>query len=473
MKVPGFVGPTYEMDAVTFDCQKSVNLYAIISEVGTSKSVAALRSAPGYNLFATAGGGPIRGAKTAANGRAFVVSGFDFYEINTDGTTTDRGNLLTATNRVSMAENGNQLIIVDGTYGYTFTFATDTFAQIVDGDFPTADIVTFLDGYFIVNDNGTNNFYISGLLDGTTWDALDFSNAASNPDNLVSLIADTGNLWLFGSSQSTEVFQNTGAATFPFERIPGAVIQTGCAAPFTVQAFDNTIAWLGVDEQGRGVVWKANGYSAQRLSNQAIEAIIASATDFTESYAYVYHEQGHVFYCLQIKGLNTTLVYDGATGLWHERTFVDNATNTTQQHRGSCHFFFNQKNLIGDRESGKIYQQSLSFYDHDGDEMHRIRVSPHLQEEKRNITFSNFELDIETGRGLVTGQGSDPQVMMKYSNNGGRTYSAERWVSAGAIGKYKTRVRFSRCGSARDRVWHVRYSEPTFFQINEAYINVP
>jgi hypothetical protein len=178
-----------------------------------------------------------------------------------------------------------------------------------------------------------------------------------------------------------------------------------------------------------------------------------------------------VFYCLQIKGLDTTLVYDGATGMWHERIFVDNLTNTEQQHRGSCHLFFNQKNLIGDRTSGKIYDQSLSFYDHDGDEMHRIRVSPHLQDEKRNIAFSSFELDMETGRGLTTGQGSNPQIMLKYSNDGGRTYSPERWVSTGAIGKYLTRVRWGRCGSARDRIWFIRYTEPTFFQINEAYIN--
>ena len=470
MKVTGFVGPTYTMDALTFDAQRCVNLYPIISEIGTSKSVSALRSTPGYDLFATAGGGPIRGAKTASNGRAFVVSGFDLYEINADGTATDRGNVLTATSRVSMAENGDQLIIVDGTYGYIFNFGTNVLTQISDPDFPACNNVTFLDGYFIVPATGTNNFYISGLLDGTTWATLDFSNAAANPDNLVAVIADTGNLWLFGT-QSTEIFQNTGAAAFPFERIPNAIIQTGCAAPHTVQAFDNTIAWLGVDEQGRGVVWKANGYEAQRLSNQSIEAIIASAEDFTESYSYVYHEQGHVFYCLQIKGLDTTLVYDGATGLWHERIFVDNATNMQEQHRGSCHFFFNQKNMIGDRASGKIYQQSLSFFDHDGDEMHRIRVSPHQQDEKRNISFSSFELDVETGRGLTTGQGSDPQIMMKYSNDGGRTYSAEKWVSLGALGKYKTRARWSRCSSARDRVWHVRYTEPTFFQINEATIN--
>lgn len=470
MIAQGFVGATYEMDALTFDAQRLVNMYPIVSESGTSKSVAALRSIPGYSLYATVGGGPIRGAKTAANGRGFVVSGFDLYEINADGTSTNRGTLLTATSRVSIAENGNELIIVDGQYGYLFNYSTNVFTQISDPDFPACDVVTFLDGYFIVPAKGTNNFYISGILDGSTWDTLDFSNAASNPDNLVSCIADTGGLWLFGT-QSTEVFQNTGAAGFPFERISGAIIQTGCAAPFTVQAFDNTIAWLGVDEQGRGVVWKANGYAAQRLSTQSIEKKIASAVDFTESYAYVYHEQGHVFYCLQVKGLDSTLVYDGATGQWHERVFFSALTNEELQHRGGCHFFFNQKNMIGDRESGNIYEQKLDKYSFNGDAIHRIRISPHMAQEKKNIAFSSFELDCETGIGLQSGQGQDPQIMMRYSNDGGRTYGNEMWKTIGAVGKYRTRVKWSRCGSARDRVWMVKYTEPTFFQINEAYIN--
>lgn len=470
MIVQGFVGPTYTLDAKTFDCQRCVNMYPIASEIGTSKSVSALASCPGYSTFATAGGGPIRAAKTVASGRAFVVSGFNLFEINIDGTTTNQGTLLTATSRVSIAENGTQLMMVDGVYGYIYNMDTDVFTQITDADFPVADVVTFQDGYFIVNVHGTPYFAISDLYDGLTWDILDRSLAASNPDNLISLVNDNGNLWLFGD-RSVEVFQNTGNATFPFERIPGAVIQTGCAAPFTVQSFDNTVAWLGVDEYGRGVVWKANGYSAQRMSTQAIEAIISTSTDFAESYSYVYHEQGHIFYVLQVKGLDTTLVYDGATGQWHERTFVNTVLNSTEQHRGSCHLFFDQKNLIGDRETGVIYQQSLSIYDHNGYPMHRERISPHMAQEKRNIPFSNFEIDCETGRGLQSGQGSDPQVMMSYSDDGGRTYSNERFVSAGAAGKYKTRVRWARCGSARDRVWKVRYTEPTFFQINEAYVN--
>lgn len=466
----GFVGPTYNLPAKTFDVQRSVNLYPMASEVGTSKSVTSLASCAGYSSYVDVLTGPIRGAKTTANGRGWAIGGGFLYEVTGLNLYTNRGSLLTTSGTVSIAENGTQIMIVDGQYGYIFNMDTNVFEQIVDPDFPICDTVTFQDGYFIVNQSGTPNYFISALYDGLSWDVLDFSNAITNPDNLVAVLSNMGNLWLFGD-RSVEVHQNTGAAQFPFELIEGAIIQTGCAAAFTVQPFDNSIAWLGVDEQGRGVVWRATGYQAMRMSNQSIEAKIAESSDFTDSYAYTYHEQGHVFYVLQIRGLNTTLVYDGSTNQWHERTFFNEDANETERHRGACHFFFDQKNLIGDRETGKIYQQSLSIYDHNGVQMQRIRVSPHINNERKLISFASLELDCENGAGLQTGQGSDPQVVMSYSDDGGRTWSNERQVSLGKAGKYQSRVRWTRLGQARDRVFQVKYSEPTFFQINEAYIN--
>ena len=417
MKVP-FVGSSYQMDALSFGVQRSINMYPLISETANTKSVSALRGCPGYVEFADIGGGAIRGGISSTADRAFFVSGDEFYEVFADGTSTKHGDLNTQVGQVSMAENAFQVMVVDGSDGWIFTKATDTWTQITDIDFPETSVVTYQDGYFIVVDDGTQDFYISAINDGTSWDALDFAAAESSPDNLISVLSDNGNLWLFGN-RSIEVYQNTGAASFPFERIAGAIIQTGCAGKFTPAKFDNSVVWLGVDEQGQGVVWRANGYSAQRISTQAIEKIINSAEDFSDSYSWVYHEQGHVFYCLQIRGLETTLVYDGATREWHERMFKDPDTNTRQLHRGSCHVFFAQKNLIGDRLTGKIYDLDLSYQDDNGDEQIRERICPHYQDEKRLISYSSFELDMEVGVGLNSGQGSDPQIMMQYSDDGG------------------------------------------------------
>ncbi len=469
MRIP-FVGPSYQMDARSFDVQRTVNLYPLMAEVQGTKAVTALRGTPGRELFATVGGGPIRGCISSTSGRAFVVSGDSFYEILSDGTSTDHGSLNTQTNRVSIAENSTQIIIVDGQDGWIFTKATDTWAQIVDVDFPTCSIISYQDGYFLTFEDGSQKFYISALNDGTSWDPLDFTSVESSPDDLTGIISDNGNVWLFGN-RSVEVYQNTGNVDFPFERIGGAIIQTGCAAGFTVQKFDNTIAWLGVDEQGRGVVWKAEGYQARRLSTQAIESKINSVESFDGSYAWVYHQQGHIFYVLQIKGLDTTFVYDGSTGLWHERQYQDASLNARKQDRGACHFFFNQKNLVGDTETGKIYNMALNIYADNGDEIIRERICPHIQDEKRVIEHSCFELDMEVGVGLTSGQGSDPQIMMQYSDDQGSTYSNELWRSIGKKGQYSTRVDWRQLGQSRDRVYKIQYSDPTFIQINEAYLN--
>jgi hypothetical protein len=475
MKVP-FVGPSYQMDALSFGVQRSINMFPLMAEVAATKSVSALRGTAGYTLFAVAGDGPCRGSISSTADRSFVVSGQGFYEVLASGTTVLHGNLNTFTDLVSMAENVNQVMVVDGEDGWIFDKTSDTFTQITDVDFPTTSYVTYQDGYFIVTEDETQNFWISALNNGLVWDALDFTAVESSPDDLVVAFSDNGNLWL-GGNRSVEVYQNTGGtltgagAGFPFERIAGAVIQTGVASRFTFQKFDNSVVWLGVDEQGQGVVWIANGYSAQRISTQAIEKLINEANDFTAAFSWVYHEQGHIFYVLQIAELETSLVYDGNTGQWHERMFKNPDTNLREIHRGSTQFFFDRKNLVTDRTNGNIYELSLNFQDDNGDEQIRERISPHYQDEKRLMSYSTFELDMEYAVGLTTGQGSDPQIMMQYSDDGGRNWSNELWQTIGKQGVYTNRVIWRQLGRGRDRVFKVRVSDPVFVQINEALIN--
>lgn len=468
MKIP-IVGPSYVMDARSFDVQRTINLYPLASEVGTSKDVVALKKCPGTAVYRTVGGGPIRGAISTSRGRAFVVSGFDLYEITSTGS-VNHGALNSATGRVSIAENGDQVMIVDGTDGYVFTQSTDTLVEVTDGDFPQASVVVFLDGYFIVNKVGTAAFFISALNDGTSWDALDFAVVSSNPDDLVGMIADRGNLWLFGN-RSVEVFDNTGNASFPFERIDSAVIPTGCEAAFAIVRANNRIYWLGVDEQGRGVVWKSDGFNAIKISTQAIDKRIAESVRRDESYAWVYHQQGHPFMCLQVKGLDTTLVCDLSLEQWHERSFQNKNINAREQHRGSCHFVFDNKNLIGDRENGNIYDLSLSYYDDAGDAMVWERVTPHYDQERRLISHSSLEIDCEVGRGQPSGQ--DPLIALRYSDDGGFTYSNWLTKSLGKLGEYTTRVRWHRLGAARDRVYHIKGTANGPFQLNEAFLNGP
>lgn len=467
MPVVPFVGSTYEMEAETFDNQRSVNLYPILAEVADSKSVAALRSTSGLVEYVTIGLGRIRGGIESGN-RAFFVSGSEFYEVLSDQTSVKRGDLDTAVSFCKLEENPTQIMIIDNEFGYIFNKDTNVFTKITDGDFLTPSSLTFQDGYFIITSGQIGAR--SDLNNGLSWNALNRTTVESSPDDLVCVFSDSSNLWFFGT-KSTEVFQNTTATDFSYTRINGAIIETGCAAALSVQEIDNAVIWLGTDQNGDAIVWRSNGYNAQRVSTQAIEKKIAEGTNFNESYAWVYHERGHAFYILQVKGLNTTLCLDLATGLWHERVYRDPLSGDEKQHRGTCHIFFNKKHLVGDRLSGKIFDMRLDVYEDDGAPLVKTRVSPHYDEAKRLLTHAQFELDMQTGVGSQTGQGQNPQVMMQYSDDGGRTWSDELWRDLGKVGKYKTRVKWNKLGVSRDRVYKVCVSDPVFVQINEAIIN--
>jgi len=443
-------------------------MYPITSEVGDSKSVSALRKTAGLQLYTTVIGGPIRGSITSTSGRAFVVSAQYFAEINSDGSYTEHGTLLTQSGRVSIAENQTQIMVVDGQNGWIFTKDTNVWEQITDTDFPVCAYVTYQDGYFIVPELNTQKMWISALGDGLVWDALVFTSVESSSDNLSAVLSDNGNLWCFGN-RTIEIYQNTGAAAFPFERIAGAIIQTGCEAPFTVQKFGGSIAWLGTDELGQGVVWVANGYRPVRISTSAIERKIASIGNFTTAYAFVYHDRGHQFYCLQINGLDTTLCFDSLTQQWHERSYKNPLSNARELHRAACHFFYNKKHYIGDRVNGNIYELSEEFYSDNGDEIVWERISPHIQNEKKLLRFSSFELDMEIGVGNQTGQGSDPQVMMRYSDDGCKTWSAEKWRSFGKIGEFFKLIIWRRQGTARERIFQWKITDPVPVRITGAY----
>lgn len=470
MKIP-VVGPTYKLDARTFDTQRCVNLFPEISESGDSKNVARLVGTPGLRLFATAGGGPIRGSFTTAGERCFVVSGDTLYELTSTGTATSRGTLNTAIGRVSIAENGTQMMIVDGTNGYIFTLATNSLAVIADAQYPdAATIVGYQDTYFIVNNPGTGDFYISANNDGTSWTATDKTTVESSPDNLVSLLSDHGELFLFGE-KTVEVYYNSGNASFPFDRISQAIMQVGCAAAHTPQSFDNNVVWLGEDTRGGRFIWSvSDAYRPVRISTQAVEEALASVDDVSDAYAWTYKQKGHEFYCLQVPGLMSTWVYDAATQLWHERSYFNPALNREERHLGATFTYFGNKSLVGDRDSGKIYELKLNHYTDNGTEIHRIRITPHLSNEMKRVFITDLMLDMETGVGLT--DGTDPKVMLQVSKDGGRTFGDERWKSFGKLGAYKTRAKWNRLGSSRDWVFKFKITDAVQVSISDCYAQV-
>lgn len=449
-----FLGPSYVYRSVAYDCQRSVNLYPVKSETGTSKSIVGMQGTPGISAFITLPDFPIRGSINV-NGRVFFVAGNKFYETFIDRTYTLRGTLNSATGTISLEDNGFQVCIVDGPDGYIFTLATDVFQEITDPYFLGADTVTFLDGYFVFNKPDSQIYYISSLYDGLTGDALDFASAEGSPDNLVAVKTVHQQCWLFGQS-TVQIVYNSGGADFPLTVVQGSLIQYGCAAPASVAQSANTVFWVGQDDQGNGVVWMANGYQPQRISTHAVEYAIQQYETVNDAVSYTYQEDGHYWYIVNFPSANTTWCFDIELQQWHERAyFLDGVYS---RGRPNNHVFAYGKHLVGDYETGMIYEQSLDIYDDNGAVIRRMRTCPHIADDLEYIYHSKLQIDMEVGVGLDGDAGeanTNPQAMLSWSNDGGHTYSSERWCPMGKIGEYKQRVMWRRLGRARDRVYRL------------------
>jgi hypothetical protein len=65
---------------------------------------------------------------------------------------------------------------------------------------------------------------------------------------------------------------------------------------------------------------------------------------------------------------------------------------------------------------------------------------------------------------LLIATAIDPQVMLRWSDDGGHTWSNEHWRSMGKTGAYGTRVLWRRLGMTlklRDRVYEVSGTDQT------------
>lgn len=451
-----------------------VNVFPEIVADG-GQDAAFLQRCPGLTLLVTIGNGPIRGMWQMGN-YGYVVSGDKFYRVDSTWVATEIGTDAlqgTGSGPVSMADNGTQIFIACDPRGFIYNRVSNTIVEITDPDFPGAVTVGYLDGYFVFNEPDSQRLWITSLLDGTMVDALDFASAEGSPDGLVALIVDHREVWLFGT-QSTEVWYNAATPDFPLQRIQGAYNEVGLIAPYSVAKLDNTIFWLGADARGRGIVYRAEGYAARRISTHAIEWQIQQYENLEETVAYTYQQDGHSFYVLAFPNQNTTWVYDASTESWHERAEFSDGQLT--RHRGNCQMAYANQIAIGDFENGNVYAFDLTNYSDNGAIQKWVRswrALPTGQNDLKRTAQHSLQLNCQMGVGLVTGQGSSPRVMLRWSNDGGHTWSNEHWTSMGAIGQYGLRAMWRRLGMTqklRDRVYEVSGTDPVKIAIMGAEI---
>lgn len=456
-----FVGPAYTARSINADTQRAINCYLELDNA-SKRAPIALYGTPGLVHQFTLPQGPVRAVIREVN-RTWWIAGNGVYMVLADYTIVTLGTIATSAGPVSMASSGAQILVVDGVGGWTVN-NTGVF-PITDPDFPNGvRQATFQDGYFIVTGDGSGKFYISAINDSTQWDGTEFASAEGSPDYTQGCISDHRELWLFGDN-SAEVWVNTGNVDFPFERSANAFVEVGTASASTIAKLDNTILWLGQDDRGAGIVWKMNGYTPFRVSNHAIEFAIQSYAIVSDALAFTYQQEGHAFYVLTFPSAGATWVYDVSTEQWHERAWRNPDLNTLTRWRPNCHVLFNNVHLVGDFETGDVYALDLDAFTDNGDPILRLRTTQTLEREQRYQFFSSLQVDMQTGVGLALGQGSDPKLMLRFSDDGGHSWSNIKETTIGRTGQYSARARFTRLGKGRNRVWEISMTDPVKFAV--------
>jgi len=453
MPVIPFATESYQSAARPLSSQRVVNMYVEV-EGPDKKAPRPLFGAPGMIPFSSIGTGPIRGMRVMSD-VLFAVSGTQLYRVDTNGNgTLISSTAITGNGNVSMSDNGKQLCIVNSAKGYIWSVAAG-WQPITSANFHPAATVTFFDDVFVFDDIDTNQFFISGILDGTSIPG-DFASAEVKPADVKAVLNNHETLLIF-TKKIIESWYDAGNTNFPFARYDGGTIERGLIASQALVEEDNSVFFLGDDL----IFYRLDYPIPRRVSTHGVETQWGKYSTVEDAFAFSYTLNGHKFITLTFPSVPATWVYDIATGEWHERESRDANFNSLSRWRANCFASAYGKLLVGDALSGTIAALDTSTYTELGNPMVGSAVSPPIHADRKRVFMSRYELDVVPGVGVTTGQGSDPQIMLDWSDDGGFTWSGiQQWTSMGRIGEYKKRMRWLRKGQARERIIRVNISDP-------------
>jgi hypothetical protein len=443
---------SYKHSSLPISAQRLVNMYAEVQS-RSAKSKAVVHGCPGITPWLTVGQGPIRGFIVMAE-LLYVVSGQELWTVARDGTLTLKGSGIAGIDRVSLAENGFEIVIVNGANVFSYLAADTTFVQVGSPGAYASDTVTVMNSVFVLEKKGTNQFYISEVLDGRTYDVADFASAESKSDNVLGVTEYNGLLYAFGTN-SIELNDYTGAAAFPFSAIKGGVISRGIASSRAFASEDKSLFILGEDR----VAYRVFGTQHMRISTTAIEKEWETYSIVSDCFAFVVLFAGHKFIYFTFPTANKTWCYDIASGLWHERSSYDGTAN---ENKWRVQVAINTYDAIiaGDSTSGLIGTIEEDVWTEFGQIMIAEMVTPPVYEGGKMISAAGVEIDIDAGHGTTIGQGSNPIIRMSPSKDKGHNFLSERESTLGRKGNYIARARWTGLGSAYQWSFRLRISDP-------------
>lgn len=485
----------YSAEALIASAQRCINLYPEANPQNIKPAAPVTHyPRPGLKGLSNPGNaGRGRCLFGATNGDCYAVVDQTVYYIDPDYNYHVIGALLAGgTTPVYMADNGQSVMIVDGSaQGYKFTLADHgaaSFLQIVDVNFTGSTGVDFIDSFLVMNNPGTNQWY-STTSGAIAFNGLFLGIKTAWPDNVLRVLTVEREVYIFGPKKS-EVWYNAGAVPFPFQILPGNIIEQGCAAPYSPAKMDVNVYWLSQSPEGSFMVMKGNSQNvATRISTHAIENEFRTYPRVDDAIGATYQIDGHEFYKLHFPTADKTWGYDEATQQWHEDNWID-ANGVLHRARNTYCAFAYGKNLGLDWATGQLYQIDVDTPTDNGQPIVWIRSFPHELNELKRISYSAFVADVQTGMSLNTGEGMQfnspfssgfssgfgpvktvtaPEIRMRYSKNGGARYSNYRVKTMIGSGSYRTMCRWRNLGISRDMVFELSSTAEMVNALNGGY----
>lgn len=452
METP-FFGPSYVSKSTNLADQRLINLYPEVVETKTGKAIGMLTLCPGLTLRVNLDHGPILSrSMMVMAGLLYVISGTTLYRVSPTFTPTEIGTI-SLTSNVSAYVYSTVTGLVP--IALPFTAPSDGNIYLINNGAqllisigaPTA----YQDGFGLMVQPNSNIWWQSNLLDLTTWDALNFASASGDSDNIVGIIQLKLEVFLV-KQYETEVWVNVGTPGFAFQRVSGIYVEQGAVTGATISRIGEKFMFLGQSTQGNNVVIEMNSYTPRRVSTHAIEEEISGYSTTTDAFSYTYQQEGHVFYVLVFPSGNTVWVYDATSSdllgipCWHQRAAF--ANGAFSRHWGNSYVFFAGLHLVGDYTNGNVYSYDTAVLTDNGTTRKWLRSWNALPKMPEDVTrFAALWIDMQTGLGIDPS--TDPQVVLRFSDDGGHNWSNEFIRSAGKLGQTARRVKFNRLGSTR------------------------
>lgn len=473
-----FVGQQAKDRSTAVDNQETLNFITSIKGEG-AKAPRVLESAPGLVDLGTAGNGPLRSPKlvqwihpTDKTKDTYGVWGTQLIRLTVAQGALVIGTLEVSSNRCRIARGRTHIMVVDGRFGYTYDGTT--FAKIADADFPDEDNVDpgspthviYQDSFFIVIDAFTDNFYISAVEDPDSWNALDFEAASVAPDNALA-IASAGSIVYICGDETTQLYYNSGNADFPYAIILNATQEVGIAAPQSIAESDDGVFFLATTPEGGLFVYQILGQEGRVISQDAQEFQLSQIANPGAAYGYIYKQAGKSFYILQFDDTQPSLVYNIRSQAWETRALVDGSA-----YRIAGAGVFNNQSIGGSRLSARYYRFDLGVFSDAGQAFIRRRVTQIYHLNNQLMDWWELVIDIESGVGNQTGAGSDPTIRLRFSDDGGETWSAKLIEPLGKVGERGRRAVYRNLGQSRNRIYEIEVSDPVNVTIVNAYAYV-